>query len=122
LRMKRLKTVSVTPAIGANTVAGAMRTFPIATDDGTGIAHAGVAPAPSPASGPELSQNFRTDLFYLSPKTKPPPGRGLYLRYKSAGIRGQGYFFAVSVLAYFRRKRSTRPAVSKSFCLPVKNG
>ena len=42
------------------------------------------------------------------------------------------YFFAVSAfaasalaasdLAYLRRKRSTRPAVSSSFCLPVKNG
>ena len=30
--------------------------------------------------------------------------------------------FAVSTLAYLRRKRSTRPAVSNSFCLPVKNG
>ena len=27
-----------------------------------------------------------------------------------------------SDLAYFRRKRSTRPAVSTNFCLPVKNG
>jgi hypothetical protein len=27
-----------------------------------------------------------------------------------------------SDFAYFRRKRSTRPAVSTSFCLPVKNG
>src|SRR5271165_2520925 len=27
-----------------------------------------------------------------------------------------------SLLAYLRRKRSTRPAVSSSFCLPVKNG
>src|SRR6476620_11516581 len=27
-----------------------------------------------------------------------------------------------SDLAYLRRKRSTRPAVSTSFCLPVKNG
>jgi hypothetical protein len=30
--------------------------------------------------------------------------------------------FAVSAFAYLRRKRSTRPAVSISFCLPVKNG
>jgi len=29
LRMKRRKTVSVTPAMGASTVAGAMRTLPI---------------------------------------------------------------------------------------------
>ena len=36
------------------------------------------------------------------------------------------YFLAgsalASPLAYLRRKRSTRPAVSISFCLPVKNG
>ena len=32
------------------------------------------------------------------------------------------YFAAGSPLAYLRRKRSTRPAVSTSFCLPVKNG
>src|SRR5690348_536497 len=34
------------------------------------------------------------------------------------------YFFpaAAGRLAYLRRKRSTRPAVSKSFCLPVKKG
>src|SRR3954469_24568587 len=42
------------------------------------------------------------------------------------------YFFAptlaaasalpASDLAYLRRKRSTRPAVSTSFCFPVKNG
>src|SRR5437016_1221327 len=29
---------------------------------------------------------------------------------------------AASALAYLRRNRSTRPAVSTSFCLPVKNG
>jgi hypothetical protein len=28
----------------------------------------------------------------------------------------------LSFLSYFWRKRSTRPAVSMSFCLPVKNG
>ena len=30
--------------------------------------------------------------------------------------------FGDSFLAYLRRKRSTRPAVSMSFCLPVKKG
>jgi len=37
-------------------------------------------------------------------------------------MRGRSYFFAGSALAYLRRKRSTRPAVSMSFCLPVKKG
>src|SRR5437879_4374393 len=35
LRMKRRKTVSVTPAMGARTVAGATRTLPIRTSEGT---------------------------------------------------------------------------------------
>src|ERR1035438_9410625 len=35
-----------------------------------------------------------------------------------AGVAGAG----ASFLAYLRRKRSTRPAVSMSFCLPVKKG
>jgi hypothetical protein len=61
--MKRRKTVSVTPAMGASTVAGAILTPPITTEEGTGFAD--VARAPSPASGPELSQNLRTTLFYL---------------------------------------------------------
>src|SRR5208283_2255640 len=51
-------------------------------------------------------------------------------------LRNGNYFVAVlaasdafeasalpaSLLAYFRRKRSTRPAVSTSFCFPVKKG
>jgi hypothetical protein len=35
---------------------------------------------------------------------------------------GSLYFAAGSAFAYLRRKRSTRPAVSISFCLPVKKG
>ena len=35
----------------------------------------------------------------------------------STGLAGAGAFFA-----YLRRKRSTRPAVSMSFCFPVKKG
>src|SRR5579875_921771 len=31
-------------------------------------------------------------------------------------------YLAASTLAYLRRNRSTRPAVSISFCFPVKNG
>src|SRR6266481_1709415 len=75
LRIKRRKTVSVTPAIGASTVAGATRTLPIITDEATGTTcvAACVAAGDSPAPGPELSQNLRTALLYLSPKTMPPP-------------------------------------------------
>ncbi len=42
------------------------------------------------------------------------------------GVGRGGYFLAASALAaasaYFLVKRSTRPAVSISFCLPVKKG
>ena len=96
--MKRRKTVSVTPAMGARTVAGEMVTVPIVRLDGTGLrddgsttrtggsARAGACPelaegASAPhASAPhatEVSQNFFTVLFYLRHKTKPPPERGL---------------------------------------------
>src|SRR5689334_3040313 len=59
LRMKRRKTVSVTPAMGAKTVAGEIVTVPICKSFGTGLRDTGSragAPAPLPA---ELSQNLR---------------------------------------------------------------
>ncbi len=34
----------------------------------------------------------------------------------------RSYFFFAGLFAYLRWKRSTRPAVSTSFCLPVKSG
>src|SRR5258708_461527 len=59
---------------------------------------------------------------------KPPPERGLDFQQPSK----RNYFFAASafavsafpasLLAYLRRKRSMRRAVSMSFCLPVKKG
>ena len=119
LRMKRRKTVSVTPAMGASTVAGAIRTFPIVREEGTGCVAAGDPPAP----GPELSQYLRTSLFYLSSKKQSPrQSRGLKIRANPRKSVAKPYFLAGSALAYFRRKRSTRPAVSISFCLPVKKG
>ena len=64
--MKRRKTVSVTPAIGARTVAGAMRTFPILNDAGKSRAvfdpdegATGVSPVLG-AAGAALSQYFCT--------------------------------------------------------------
>ena len=73
--MNRRNTVSVTPAIGASTVAGEILTEPIRTDEGTTTCvstacvgrtflsdSAGEAPAPQELS---FSQNFFTDLFYL---------------------------------------------------------
>src|SRR5207244_10066632 len=38
------------------------------------------------------------------------------------GSPARDYFLAAFAFAYFFWKRSTRPAVSTSFCLPVKNG
>src|SRR6202011_4452914 len=88
-RMKRRKTVSVTPAMGARTVAGAMRTFPIVMEEGTGRVVAG----DSPALGPELSQYLRTILFYLSAqKAKPPQKQRLKNPCQSAKIRDQALF------------------------------
>jgi hypothetical protein len=48
------------------------------------------------------------------------------LPYRGDDGSGVGYFFAAAIeaflSAYFFVKRSTRPAVSISFCLPVKKG
>src|SRR5579864_1097471 len=56
LRIKRRKTVSVTPAMGARTVAGATRTPPIRTSEGTN-ALSGMA------WGSGLSQDLRISLI-----------------------------------------------------------
>jgi hypothetical protein len=62
--MKRRKTVSVTPAMGASTVAGEMVIPPMQTEVGkTRVARA-LLPA-SAAAATELSQNLRTRVFYL---------------------------------------------------------
>jgi len=69
---------------------------------------------------PEFSQNFFTFLFYLACKMKALAEARAIRVYPCESV---AYFFAASpTLAYFRRKRSTRPAVSISFCLPVKKG
>src|SRR5215471_3870107 len=138
LRMKRRKTVSVTPAMGARTVAGEIVAGPICNVAGTGLKQSSSpegTTAPLPA---ELSQNLRMTQqktfttegpgntgipvpFYATVQRKAPAlGRGLLDPCRPA--KSVAYFFAVSALAYLRRKRSTRPAVSTSFCLPVKKG
>jgi len=58
---------------------------------------------------------------------RPSRCRGTFLREPYCLRETYCAFFAASafpasLLAYLRRKRSTRPAVSISFCLPVKNG
>src|SRR4029077_13103576 len=76
-RMKRRKTVSVTPAMGARTVAGAICTSPIFTRSGTGE-H---ARARTPASTlPELSQYLRTVLIL-----PPSPSHAAVAQFLSRG-------------------------------------
>src|SRR5579863_7799434 len=80
LRMKRRKTVSVTPAMGARTVAGVMVMPPMEKLAGTGCSGAAWrarVPAPYGAGSHEpfeLSQNFFTVLFYLAWQNKAPAG------------------------------------------------
>ncbi len=74
--MNRRKTVSVTPAMGARTVAGAIWTLPICKRSGTAaragpvLSAAEGTPAP-PLPVPGLSQNLRTWLFYCLPLVSP---------------------------------------------------
>ena len=49
------------------------------------------------------------------------PGMGATLSADDAGATSEAGASALG-MPYFRRKRSTRPAVSTIFCLPVKNG
>src|SRR5437764_6524886 len=58
-RMKRRKTVSVTPAMGASTVAGPMRNLPIWTHSGTR------APEGTVLTAAGFSQNLCIYLIYL---------------------------------------------------------
>ena len=127
--MNRRNTVSVTPAIGASTVAGAIVTPPM--DKFTGTGTSGADRRATVSAAPELSQDLRTVLFYLARPNKSPRRKARavfrYIRDNPRESVAKGYFFAVSAVAgaffaYLRRKRSTRPAVSISFCLPVKNG
>src|SRR5258706_7361216 len=127
LRMNRRNTVSVTPAIGASTVAGRITTPPKTSDGGRAVpARAKASDADAPAAAPpELSQYFRTDSRNPSPilpptnKTPGFPGGSCLTRLEGP----KPYFLTASpALPYLRRKRSTRPAVSISFCLPVNNG
>src|SRR5437868_3257181 len=57
----------------------------------------------------------------LSPNSKKPPNPEAF---PLNSFESLNYFAAAFSpgFAYFRRNRSTRPAVSTSLCLPVKNG
>src|ERR1700677_36406 len=70
LRMKRRKTVSVTPAMGASTVAGAILISPMERLAGTDFS--GSARRTTVSAPPELSQDLRTDLFYLASQNESP--------------------------------------------------
>src|SRR6185503_19081138 len=82
-----------------------------------------------------LLSAHRRGPFSWSAKTEGPSGQLACSKKPSltrgpASELGKGYFFSgvaavaagALALPYLRRKRSTRPAVSISFCLPVKNG
>src|SRR5580700_4225712 len=105
LRMNRRNTVSVTPAIGASTVAGEMATLPIVSEAGTtraseaeNVARALLPASAASAPAPEVSQNFFTVLFYLPRKTActkpavhnkaPAKARAEFLRFIRV-IRGE---------------------------------
>src|SRR5205807_5928201 len=87
LRMKRRKTVSVTPAMGARTVAGVIWTPPMERLEGTGFRGAAwrTKPALSLSKGVsaphELSQNFFTVFILLGPAKRKPPryARALFM-------------------------------------------
>ena len=64
---------------------------------------------PERCEEPCIANGFRVDQFALD------------LR-RAADRVGESIADAQVVFPYFCRKRSTRPAVSMSFCLPVKNG
>jgi len=70
--MNRRKTVSVTPAMGASTVAGEIRTDPIWTESGTRVGRTLFSDNIWGRSG-VLSQNFFTPIFYLPDKLAPMP-------------------------------------------------
>src|SRR6202140_71755 len=64
--LKRRKTVSVTPAGGGRTVAGAISTFPIFKAVGKARVSVGTGVSPvRPAAASVLSQNFCTSVFYV---------------------------------------------------------
>src|SRR5581483_12406339 len=86
LRMNRRNTVSVTPAIGASTVAGRISTPPSDTDAGTW------PPTSAPPSLTGFSQNFRTVIFYSPQRTQRH--RGNKNRHRSTRIfadKGQNF-------------------------------
>src|SRR4030088_1619824 len=65
------------------------------------------------------------ELYCNGDSKQNPAPRGRGLIWMIALVEGQllaGAAAALSFLAYLRRKRSTRPAVSINFCLPVKKG
>ena len=72
--MKRRKTVSVTPAMGANTVAGRISTPPRETDEASDTSGSAGTPARakvSVAAFPGLSQYFRINLILAGPLFVP---------------------------------------------------
>jgi len=131
--MNRRNTVSVTPAIGASTVAGRIAMPPNPTMEAR--ASPPVRKHPSmpihPATPARIVPIFPHRMLSTSPilmlansvlTNKTPVCPGVHDSLTSARRRQNLLLNASPALPYLRRKRSTRPAVSISFCLPVKNG
>src|SRR5690349_21364359 len=72
----------------------------------------------------EMNKKFEKRNSKFARGTRLAPQTNFAFRISS--FEGTRYFLAALALeaasAYFLVKRSTRPAVSTSFCLPVKNG
>src|ERR1700733_1686379 len=86
LRMKRRNTVSVTPAMGASTVAGVIWILPILTCSGT---EAPARAKPPGAAFTGFSQYLRTLLFYCLPQIVRAGAQFVRLEIERRGKAGE---------------------------------
>lgn len=105
--MKRRNTVSVTPAIGARTVAGETVTEPIWSVFGTtfagALSRAGAPPPPLPV----LSQNLRIRIFYFAlqnrrggGKIRVPLGRIMFIKLREVLLTQYIGAFLIALLVW----------------------
>src|ERR1700727_1710943 len=105
-RMKRRKTVSVTPAMGARTVAGAILTLPMESPPGTGLRDGdwrtksalSLSKGMSAPHETGLSHILRTALFYLAFQNQSPR-RAARAKFSSVRPQPRTSFFEASTLA-----------------------
>src|SRR6516164_6555590 len=91
-----------------------MRGGPVSTASGVG----------APSNMRDWVATLRNDFTRYGQTRQKQKRAGKNRSVRSLNFRQRDYFLpaAAGTLAYFFWKRSTRPAVSTSFCLPVKNG